>query len=142
VSALKLAQGKGPGCRSPKRSPFSRAQLRGRVLLRPPEQPQRSREDRLATVSLESSSTALGTPLTVVSAIADNTMRKSDTFADFAASYRDRLQALGRVQGLLFRQQRGDRVTFDELIEAELVAQSINGGEVDGSRSTDREAFG
>ena len=54
-------------------------------------------------------------------------MRKCNTFADFAASYHDRLQALGRVQGLLFRQQRGDRVTFDELIEAELAAQSANG---------------
>jgi two-component system CheB/CheR fusion protein len=62
-------------------------------------------------------------------------MRKSDTFADFAASYHDRLQALGRVQGLLFRQQRGgERVTFDELIEAELAAQSVSGG--DGERVT------
>jgi two-component system CheB/CheR fusion protein len=39
-----------------------------------------------------------------------------------------------RVQSLLFRQQSGDGVTFDELIEAELVAQAVNGG--DGGRVT------
>jgi two-component system CheB/CheR fusion protein len=62
-------------------------------------------------------------------------MRKSDSFAEFEAKYHDRLQALGRVQGLLFRQQRGgDRVTFDELIEAGLAAQPANGG--DGGRVT------
>jgi two-component sensor histidine kinase len=56
-------------------------------------------------------------------------MRKSNTFVDFSTSYHDRLQALARVQTLLFRQQRGDRVTFDELIETELAAQSANGGD-------------
>jgi two-component system CheB/CheR fusion protein len=61
--------------------------------------------------------------------MADNTMRKSNTFADFATSYHDRLRALGRVQGLLLRQQKGERVTFDELIEDELAALSVNGGD-------------
>jgi two-component system CheB/CheR fusion protein len=61
-------------------------------------------------------------------------MRKSTTFADFSANFRDRLQALGRVQSLLVRQQRGERITFDELIEAELVAQSID--VADGERVT------
>ncbi len=88
----------------------------------------REREDRLATVIAELQHRTRNL-LTVVSSIADNTMRKSDTFADFAVSYHDRLHALGRVQGLLFRQQRGDRVTFDELIEDELVALSVDGGD-------------
>jgi two-component sensor histidine kinase len=93
----------------------------------------REREDRLATVVGELQHRTRNL-LTVVGTIADNTMRKSSTFADFRASYHDRLQALARVQSLLFRQQRGDQVTFDELIEAELAAQSANGG--DGGRVT------
>jgi len=87
----------------------------------------REREDRLATVAAEAQHRTRNV-LTVAGTIADNTMRKSDTFAQFEAKYHDRLQALGRAQGLLFRQQRGgDRVTFDELIETELAAQSVNG---------------
>jgi two-component sensor histidine kinase len=81
----------------------------------------REREDRLATVAAEAQHRTRNV-LTVAGPIADNTMRKSHTFAEFEAKYHDRLQALGRAQGLLFRQQRGgDRVTFDELIEAELL---------------------
>jgi two-component system, chemotaxis family, CheB/CheR fusion protein len=56
-------------------------------------------------------------------------MRKSETFEDFGASFHDRLRALGRVQGLLLRQQRGEQVTFDELIEDELAALSVDGGD-------------
>jgi two-component system, chemotaxis family, CheB/CheR fusion protein len=57
-------------------------------------------------------------------------MKKSSSFADFRSSYQDRLQSLARVQSLPFRQQRGEgRVTFDELIQVELVAQSIDVGE-------------
>src|SRR5215467_4818538 len=81
----------------------------------------REREDRLAAVVGELQHRTRNL-LTVVSSMADNTMRKSDTFADFAASYHDRLQALGRAQGLLLRQQKGERVTFDQLIEDELAA--------------------
>jgi K+-sensing histidine kinase KdpD len=93
----------------------------------------REREDRLTTVVGELQHRTRNL-LTVVGTIANNTMRKSSTLADFAASYHGRLQALARVQSLLFRQQRGDPVTFDELIEAELVAQAVNGE--DGGRVT------
>src|SRR5215475_8162361 len=93
----------------------------------------RDREDRLTTVVAELQHRTRNL-LSVVSTIAHNTMRKSDTFADFSASFRDRLQALGRVQSLLVRQQRGELVNFDEIIEAELVAQAANGG--DGGRVT------
>jgi two-component sensor histidine kinase len=89
----------------------------------------REREDRLATVVAELQHRTRNL-LTVANTIANNTMKKSNTFADFAASYHDRLQALARVQGLLFRQQgRGDRVTFDQLIEVELAAQSVDVGD-------------
>jgi two-component system, chemotaxis family, CheB/CheR fusion protein len=94
----------------------------------------RDREDRLTTVVAELQHCTRNL-LTVAGTIADNTMRKSDTFAEFEAKYHDRLQALARAHGLLFRQQRGEgQVTFDELIEAELAAQSVNGG--DGGRVT------
>jgi len=87
----------------------------------------REREDRLTSVVAELQHRTRNL-LTVVTSIADNTMRKSNTLTDFAASYHDRLRALGRVQGLLLRQQKGERVTFDELIEDELAALSVNGG--------------
>jgi two-component sensor histidine kinase len=47
----------------------------------------------------------------------------------FKVSFQDRIGALGRVQGLLSRVKENERVTFDELIETELSAQSINVGE-------------
>jgi two-component sensor histidine kinase len=89
----------------------------------------REREDRLATLIAELQHRTRNL-LTVAGTIADNTMKKSSSFADFRSSYQDRLQSLARVQSLLFRQQRGEgRVTFDELIQVELVAQSIDVGE-------------
>jgi K+-sensing histidine kinase KdpD len=66
----------------------------------------REREDRLAAVVGELQHRTRNL-LTVVSTVAENSMRKSSSFADFKASYQDRLQALARVQNLLFRQQRG-----------------------------------
>jgi PAS domain S-box-containing protein len=67
--------------------------------------------------------------ISVVSATVEKTLRTSKTFNDFKASFQDRIGALGRVQGLLFRMKEEDRVTFDELIETELSAQSICLGE-------------
>jgi two-component sensor histidine kinase len=93
----------------------------------------REREDRLATVVAELQHRTRNL-LTIVGSVADNTMRKSSSFADFSTKYHDRIEALARVQGLLFRQRGGDAVTFDELIEAELVAQAVDGG--DGGRVT------
>ncbi len=63
----------------------------------------------------------------VVGTIADNTLRTSKTFDEFKARYHERLQALGRAQGLLSGNKEG-RVTFDELLNAELAAQSIGVG--------------
>jgi two-component sensor histidine kinase len=66
--------------------------------------------------------------ISVVGTIADNTLRTSETFGEFKARYHERLQALGRAQGLLSRKKEG-RVTFDELLNAELSAQSVRVGE-------------
>jgi two-component sensor histidine kinase len=66
--------------------------------------------------------------ISVVGTIADNTLRTSKTFDEFKARYHERLQALGRAQGLLSRKKES-RVTFDELLNAELAAQSVLVGE-------------
>jgi two-component sensor histidine kinase len=66
--------------------------------------------------------------ISVVSVIADKTLRASKTSDDFRASFQDRLGVLGRALGLLFRAE-GRRVTFDELIDTELAAQSVSVGE-------------
>jgi HWE histidine kinase/Domain of unknown function (DUF4118) len=66
--------------------------------------------------------------ISIVSVMADRTLRASKTSDDFRASFQDRLGVLGRAQGLLFRTE-GGRVTFDELIDTELAAQSVSVGE-------------
>jgi two-component sensor histidine kinase len=88
----------------------------------------RETEERLAVMAAELQHRTRNL-IGVVGAIADNTMRTSNTFEDFKASYHDRLEALARAQGLLFRMKKGDRVTFDELLNTELAAQSIRVGE-------------
>lgn len=60
--------------------------------------------------------------IAVVSATAEQTARASNDLADFAARFGDRLAALARVQGLLSRIDSAERVTFDQLIQAELSA--------------------
>ncbi len=58
----------------------------------------------------------------VVRSVADKTARASTDLADFRARFRDRLEALSRVQGLLSRLNDVDRVNFDDLIQTELAA--------------------
>ncbi len=58
----------------------------------------------------------------VVRSISEKTARASADLPDFRARFRDRLEALSRVQGLLSRMSEHDRVTFDELIRTELAA--------------------
>jgi two-component sensor histidine kinase len=93
----------------------------------------REREERLATVVAELQHRTRNL-ISVVSAIADDTIRTSTTLDDFRTRYHDRLEVLGRAQGLLFRTSKGGRVTFDELLDSELVAQAIRPG--DGGRVT------
>jgi two-component sensor histidine kinase len=68
--------------------------------------------------------------VSIVGALANDTLRMSATFDDFKAIFQDRLGVLARVQGLLFRMKEGERVTLDELIGAELSAQSTYVGSV------------
>ncbi|MBO0751849.1 MAG: DUF4118 domain-containing protein, partial [Bradyrhizobiaceae bacterium] len=84
----------------------------------------RDREDRLAVMVAELQHRTRNL-ISVVGAIADDTIRTSSTLDDFKARYHDRLAVLGRAQGLLYRTREGGRVTFDELLNSELAAQSI-----------------
>jgi two-component system, chemotaxis family, CheB/CheR fusion protein len=65
-----------------------------------------------------------------VMAMVDRTAVAGQTFDQFKSSLGDRLMALARVQGLLSRAAPGDSVTFDNLLQSELSAQSENGGTV------------
>jgi len=64
--------------------------------------------------------------ISVVGTIAKGTLKSSATFDDFSATFQDRLEVLGRAQGLLVRIHEGGRVTFDELINTELAAQCVH----------------
>jgi PAS domain S-box-containing protein len=64
--------------------------------------------------------------LGVVRATAAKTLKASSDLADFATRFESRIDALGRVQGLLSRLGEHDRVTFDELIQTELAATSAS----------------
>ncbi len=61
----------------------------------------------------------------VVRSLADRTLAGSRSLEDFEGRFRDRLRALARVSGLLSRLEEGDRVTFDQLLEAELSAHGM-----------------
>ncbi len=63
----------------------------------------------------------------VVRSLAETTIRTSSSLDEFSPKFRDRVAALARVQGLLSRLHEVDRVTFDELLGAELAAIGGNG---------------
>ncbi|PYE23900.1 two-component system CheB/CheR fusion protein [Rhizobium sp. PP-CC-3A-592] len=63
--------------------------------------------------------------MVIVRAVAEKTMESSRDLVDFGTKFRDRLDALARVQSLLSRLTAGDRVTFDELISSELAAHGV-----------------
>ena len=64
----------------------------------------------------------------VVRSTTESTLRSSESLDDFAPRFRDRIGALARVNGLLSRLDEHDRVTFDEVIDAEMAALGQNGG--------------
>jgi two-component sensor histidine kinase len=84
----------------------------------------RESEERLRTVVAELQHRTRNL-ISVVGAMAKGTLKASKTFDDFGATFQDRLEVLGRTQGLLFRAKEGGRVTFDELINTELAAQCV-----------------
>ena len=64
----------------------------------------------------------------IVRSVADRTRAGSRALEDFKGRFRDRMGALARVNGLLSRLHEGDRVTFDELIAAELIGHGLLDG--------------
>ncbi|MDQ1156009.1 PAS domain S-box-containing protein [Sphingomonas sp. SORGH_AS 950] len=58
----------------------------------------------------------------MVRSMADATIRSSVDLKDFRAKFRDRIEALARAQRLLSQLRDDDRVTFGDLIQAELDA--------------------
>ncbi len=58
----------------------------------------------------------------VFRSMADKTVRASADLGDFKGKFRDRLDAMARVQGLLSRLNEHDRVMFDELMRSEIDA--------------------
>ncbi|TPG61140.1 PAS domain S-box protein [Roseomonas nepalensis] len=68
----------------------------------------------------------------VVRSLADSTLARSASMEDFRGRFSDRLGALARVQGLLARQETGQRVTFGELIRTSLSGPGAfdDGGQV------------
>lgn len=66
----------------------------------------------------------------VVRSLSRKTMERSESLEDFYQRFGQRLCALGRVQDLLSQLKGDDRVTFDDLIRAELSAHgAIDDGE-------------
>ncbi len=65
----------------------------------------------------------------VVRQMAQRTAGASSDLGDFRTRFRDRLDALARVQGLLSRLNEHDRVTFDELLRTELSAHGVEPGQ-------------
>ena len=65
----------------------------------------------------------------VVRSMAQKTAGASSDLGDFRNRFRDRLDALARVQGLLSRLNEHDRVSFDELLHTELSAHGAEPGQ-------------
>lgn len=62
----------------------------------------------------------------LVRQVAQKTAGSSRDLMDFRPRFRERLDALARVQGLLSRLNEHDRVTFDQLLHAELAAHGAD----------------
>ena len=63
--------------------------------------------------------------LGVVRSIADKTAASAPSLEAFLPLYRERLGSLSRINGLLSKLGKGERVTFDELLRNELEARGI-----------------
>jgi len=68
--------------------------------------------------------------LRIVRSVADRTIAGSADLETFRESFLDRLDALARIQGLLSRLGDHDRVTFDDLLSAELSVIDDGSGRV------------
>lgn len=61
----------------------------------------------------------------VVKGVAERTIATSTSLEEFRTRFRARLQALARVNSLLSRLEEGERITFDQLLLAELAAHGV-----------------
>lgn len=67
--------------------------------------------------------------LGVVRSMADKTAEGADSLDDFLPRYRDRIGALARINGLLSKLEKGERVTFEDMLRTELAARGVLDGE-------------
>ncbi|RDI53593.1 PAS domain S-box protein [Microvirga subterranea] len=67
--------------------------------------------------------------LGVVRSIADRTLAGSSSLDEFQERFRDRIGALSRVNGLLSRLEESTRISFDELLQAELAGHGVMDGD-------------
>lgn len=70
----------------------------------------------------------------VVRSVADRTLSTSASLDEFQDRFRNRMSALGRVNGLLSRLDEGVRISFDELIRTELAGHGVVDHEGHGSQ--------
>lgn len=63
--------------------------------------------------------------IAVVRSISDRTLTSSFSLEQYQDAFRDRLEALARVNGLLSRLDEGDRISFDELLQTELAGHGL-----------------
>lgn len=63
--------------------------------------------------------------LNVVRAVADKTAANAGSLERFLPLYRERLASLSRINGLLSKLGKGERVTFDELLITELESKGV-----------------
>lgn len=69
--------------------------------------------------------------LAVVRSMAEETIRSSADLQDFGEAFRDRMEALARVQSLLSRLEERERIAFDLLIRTELMSLGVMAGSDD-----------
>ncbi len=86
-------------------------------------------EDRLAGIHAELQHRTRNL-MGVVRSMFEKSLDNAADLPAFAATFRNRLSALSRVQGLLSQLDEGDRITFDALLRAEL--SSVEPSENDG----------
>lgn len=78
----------------------------------------------------------------VVRSMFEKSLETTPDLPAFAATFRSRLMALARVQGLLAQLDEGDRITFDALLRAELSSLEASASDGPGPRVTLRGPSG
>jgi Domain of unknown function (DUF4118)/HWE histidine kinase len=99
----------------------------------------RESQDRLVSVVAELQHRTRNL-ISVVGTIAKGTLRTSKTFDDFSATFQNRLEVLGRAQGLLFRAEAAGLPSTNWSIPSWQRSPFL-WGNMDPLRSTDRKAF-